>query len=82
MTCDLRRGTKRDWIIAKAYRCIADGKDITDQTFYVDARRRRVGVLALNDQGRPFMNDAHELVRLFIHPRRVRLVKKKEMKKL
>jgi hypothetical protein len=80
MTVDCRRRNASDLRLMMRYRVVADGKDITSDTFFVDARRRRVGVFLRNEQGRHFVildgSSRHgEMAVSFLHPRRVRLIK-------
>lgn len=72
-----RKRAKRDQLkYALNYRVIADGRDLTNQCFYYDGRRRIVGVNLLDDKGQSYLTeDKQDVARKFIKARRVRLVK-------
>lgn len=78
MTCNVIRGEK-DRALGRRYKVIADGKDVTDGTFYVDARRRIVRVYARNAKGDFYIDyAAGTMVTKTLRPRRVRLVPRKK----
>jgi hypothetical protein len=74
MVCDVRRMAARDRrVLQSKYRVIADGRDLTAGCFYVDARRRIVGLYTQRD-GQSIVGADGELIRKWLYPRRVRLV--------
>ncbi len=76
MVCDMRRLNNKDREIGRNYTVLADGKYVTQHTFYVDGRRKVLGVFAVNEAGNYFIDASGEVVREWLNPRRLRLVKK------
>lgn len=80
MKIDLRRPGDRSRYKAGTYRVVADGRDLSNRVFYVDGRRRIVGVNKVNSQGLAYLeydeSGEPEIAREFLRPRRVRLVKR------
>lgn len=53
-----RKRAKRDQLkYALNYRVIADGRDLTNQCFYYDGRRRIVGVNLLDEKGQFYLTE-------------------------
>ncbi len=74
MVCNVRR-SERDKKIGRRYRVLADGVDITDTVFYVDARRRIVRRYLRNSDGNFYLM-GRDVAWETLRPRRVRLVRK------
>lgn len=64
--------------VARKYRVVADARDVTDGCFYVDTRRRKVGLYLKNENRAFYLDPANplEIAKEWIHPKRVRLVRR------
>ncbi len=65
---------RRDAKYLGRYRCVLNGRDVTDQTQYVDGRRGVVRMLVKNEDGQ-FVADGDDIARVERRGR-VRLVRK------
>jgi hypothetical protein len=76
MVIDMRR-SERDREIGRRYRCLLNGRDVTNDTFYADGRRGIVGMYLRDDAGRFLFSDGwrDEVGKVFKRGR-VRLMKK------
>ncbi len=76
MVCDCRRANSSDKKIMTHYRVIGDGIDYTDDCFYADSRRRKIGIYLRGDDGRHYVKQDGTIALTWLHPRRVHLVRK------
>lgn len=76
MTINVRR-SKKDMDIGLRYRVIADGRDVTNGCWYVDARRRVLKLNKLDVHGESYLewrNGEYVVATEYMKARRVRLV--------
>jgi hypothetical protein len=80
MTSDLRRA--RDFRRhAGKYRVVANGRDVSNDCFYFDGRRRIVGLFLRDETGRHYIDKATGgVARQIVKFRRVRAIKKEAQK--
>lgn len=80
MTINVRRKShralSRDLRLGLRYRCFLNGKDVTNRTFYVDTRRKIIGMNIHNEKGQAFLNPDYTLAVEWIRGDDVRLVRR------
>lgn len=75
MVCDVHRNNKQDRRLCGLYRVMADGRDVTREVFYVDARRRLLGLYVKDSNGYFLFVDG-DVAKCWQIAKHVRLVKK------